>query len=304
MGASVGFHYSIPFASYAITGLTIAGIGLAVWIVFRLAIYARAGEENPTRWLMRDLPTYHPFAVGVLLVTLQMAVLNWTKVMLPIVSPFWADPLLADIDHAVFRVDPWIVTNALFGWAAPIIDKMYITWAPLKFAVLACLLVLPESRNKSRALLSYFLILSATAIGQYALSSAGPVFYQPLGLGDRFAKMPVEPWVGTARDYLWGDYLRSGGKVGTGISAMPSLHVAIALWIALVVRAFLPRAAAVVVFAYFVCILIGSVLLGWHYACDGIAACVITLASWRVASVRASSGFQTAQLSFANVAAE
>jgi PAP2 superfamily len=35
---------------------------------------------------------------------------------------------------------------------------------------------------------------------------------------------------------------------------------------------------------YFALILVGSVLLGWHYAVDGIAAIAITLISWRIAS--------------------
>ncbi len=60
---------------------------------------------------------------------------------------------------------------------------------------------------------------------------------------------------------------------------MPSIHVAIALWIAFVVRSYLPR-LKVVAFAWFALILVGSVLLGWHYAVDGVVACVISLLAW------------------------
>ena len=65
---------------------------------------------------------------------------------------------------------------------------------------------------------------------------------------------------------------------------MPSLHVAIALWVALVVRAYIPR-AAFLGFAYFALILIGSVLLGWHYSVDGIVSVIIVLVAWRTAAV-------------------
>jgi len=205
--------------------------------------------------------------------------------MLPIASPFWADPFLADLDHLIFRAEPWRIAEALFGWAAPLIDRAYVTWALVKFATLIVVLLLPESSTKSRAMIAYFLTVAGGAIGQYLLSSAGPVFYERIGFGDRFAALPIEPWVSSATTYLWGDYLRAGGHVGSGISAMPSLHVAIALWVALVIRAYAPRLAPLGFF-YFALILIGSVLLGWHYAVDGIAAVAIALVAWQIAPLR------------------
>jgi hypothetical protein len=223
------------------------------------------------------------FAVAVLLCALQSAVVTWTKVMLPIASAFWADRLLANADHAIFQIDPWIVTNRLFGWAAPLIDRAYVTWAPIKFATLMFVILMPQSNERSRALTSYFLMMATVAIGQYLCSSAGPVFYDMLQLGPRFHNLPIEPWVAQTRDYLWSDHLRAGGAIGGGISAMPSLHVAAALWIALVLRSY-RREAGVVGFCYFGLITVGSVLLGWHYAVDAIAAAFITVAAWRASA--------------------
>jgi hypothetical protein len=279
----VGFHYRIPFAAYAITGASIASIGVAVFIVVRLAGYATKGEPRPGHRLLSDLPKCSGFVVGTLLVSVQIGVLTWTKVMLPIAAPFWADPLLANIDHAIFRTDPWRIAEVLFGWAAPLIDTAYITWAPIKFATLIVVLVLPESRAKTRILIAYFLIMASAALGQYLFSSGGPIFYARLGLGDRFAALPVEPWVASTSSYLWHDYLRAGGDIGGGISAMPSLHVGIALWVALAVRAYVPR-LAFAGFSYFALILIGSILLGWHYAADGIVAISLVALAWRVAA--------------------
>jgi hypothetical protein len=284
IGANVGFHYAIPGAAYAITAGAIIGIAAAVGIVVRLFVYAREGELHPTRRLLADVPRFSGFAVGVLLVALQMGVLTWTKIMLPIAVPFWADPFLANWDHAIFHAEPWRVAAAWFGWAAPLIDKTYISWAPIKFATLIVLVALPESREKSRALLSYFILMATVAVGQYLFSSAGPVLYAQMGFGDRFAALPLEPWVAAGRSYLWQDYVRGGGKIGTGISAMPSLHVAIALWVALVLRAYKPK-LALLGFTYFGMILIGSVLLGWHYAVDGLAAVAIAVVAWRAAVI-------------------
>lgn len=282
IGAHVGFRYTIPFKAYFILGLAFAGIGVTAAVVSKLMLYASQRETSPARRLLAEIPALLPFVCGVLLAALQIAVLTWTKVMLPIASPFWADGLLANADHALFRVDPWALAWQLFGWAAPLVDRAYVTWAPLKFITLLFVFCMPESARKSRALVSYFLMMGTVAVSQFLLSSAGPVFYAQLGLGSRFQHMPIEPWVQTAKTYLWQDYLKSGGSIGGGISAMPSLHVAAALWMAFVWRSY-QRHVGILAFAYFIVIAVGSVLLGWHYAVDAIAAVLITGTVWALA---------------------
>jgi len=291
IGERVGFRYRIPFETYMMLGIAFAGIGAAAIVVSKLALYAAQREASPTKRLLSELPYVGAFVTAVLLSALQISVLTWTKVMLPIASPFWADPLLANLDHALFRTDPWRLAQMLFGWAAPFVDRAYISWAPVKFGTFLVLAFAPQSIRKSRALVAYFVMMAAVAIGQYFLSSAGPVFYDQLGLGDRFSHMPVEPWVATTRAYLWHDYLKAGGDIGGGISAMPSLHVAAALWIALVWRSY-NRLLGVAGFAYFALILIGSILLGWHYALDGAAAVVIAIAAW-FAGARVTNGLHS-----------
>lgn len=283
IGARVGFQYRIPFDTYGILGATVAVLGAALIIVVKLARYAMQDEGAPAARLLREAPYVWSFAAGALLSALQIAVLTWTKVMLPIASPFWADPLLANVDHILFGTDPWRVAAAAFGWAAPAFDRAYVMWAPLKFATFVILILMPEDARKSRALIAYFLMMAAVAIGQFLLSSGGPVFYHRLGFGPRFDAIPAEPWVRAARDYLWAGYLQRGGEIGGGISAMPSLHVAASLWIALVWRSY-SRPLGNLGFIYFATILVGSVLLGWHYGVDGIAGSAITGIAWLAAA--------------------
>lgn len=273
VGFTIGFHRSIAFSSYLISGLLVAAVSVCVISAYRLA----TKSQRPASDLVEVVAV-------VVLVGLQMAVLGWLKVMLPHAQPFWADPMLAQMDAAMFGTDPWRITHFLFGWATPVIDRAYVTWAPLKFAVLLCVALAPPSILKARAILSYFLMVASSAVGQYSLSSAGPVFYERFGFGDRFADLPLEPWVNIASVYLWQGYQQPTAHMGAGISAMPSLHVAIALWIALVTRAYLPKFQALG-WAYFALILVGSVHLGWHYAMDSIIAVGIGLAAWSVASV-------------------
>ena len=194
IGSTIGFHYSIPSFSFFIVGLTIAGSVTSLWIVLLLAKYARQGEAHPSRRLLTEAaPRFLAFLVGVVLVTLQMAVLMWLKVMLPISSPFWADPLLADVDAFIFRTDPWRLTHGLLGWAGPLFDRIYVTWAPTKFATMLFVLLQPEDRRKAQAIVAYFLMVAISAIGQYSLSSGGPVFYERLGFGPRFEGLQFLP---------------------------------------------------------------------------------------------------------------
>lgn len=67
----------------------------------------------------------------------------------------------------------------------------------------------------------------------------------------------------------------------SGISAMPSIHVAVsvfaALWLQQYRRSFLTLSG----WTYAVIIYIGSIHLGWHYATDGfVSAIAVTLMWW------------------------
>ncbi len=59
--------------------------------------------------------------------------------------------------------------------------------------------------------------------------------------------------------------------LGSGISAMPSMHVAVAL-IMVLIGWRTARWAGVAASAYLVVVVIASIHLGWHYAVDDAAA--------------------------------
>jgi hypothetical protein len=186
------------------------------------------------------------------------------------VSPFWADELFANMDHAIFRTDPWRLFQGIdltfHAWAYSFF------WAVAIMGTIVWLLAQKPSIERSTSLLSYFALWSIFGpVGQYLLSSAGPIFYQRVGLGDRFAELSTSiPQVTqTLSGYLWRFHTTGELGVGAGISAMPSLHIATVAWIFLAYRGQHSRIAPfAALFAIYIWAM--SVALGWHYAVDGI----------------------------------
>lgn len=278
ISVAVDYQYRPPVGLYlaAALGLSIFALGgLAVLGLAKLAVQKKEAREV-IGLLPWDLPPIY------FLVAAQFGVLAWAKSALPVSVGFTADPFLAAFDRAIFGVDPW----TLLQWLPPqLMDLSYITWAQSTMIGIAILPMLPRSQRRDRAILAFFIVMAACAMGQYLLPSAGPIFYERLGLGDRFADLPSRPWAQVTSDYLWANYLAQGSKIGGGISAFPSLHVAGAAWLALVIRSY-ERRAAPFAFAYLALILMGSVYLGWHYAADGIAGIAIAVAAMRGYQVR------------------
>ena len=75
--------------------------------------------------------------------------------------------------------------------------------------------------------------------------------------------------------------------VGGGISAFPSMHVAIAAWLALVLK---DRGAPRLGQAYLIGVFACSIILGWHYVLDGVAGIAIAILADRLARAWLSRG--------------
>jgi hypothetical protein len=275
-----GFRYSPPWLFYLLGASGMILLSLAGLTFFWLAQLERAKVMNKREVVLARLKSSDlPFIYWS--VAAQFCLLGWLKAAMPFSVGFQADQLLADADAWIFfGTDPW----RLVQWLPPtLIDTAYVTWAQSTLFMMAILPLFPKSQKRDRAMISFFLVVSASAILQYALPSAGPIFYERLGFGDRFADLPSRPWATVTADYLWANYEDNGSRVGAGISAFPSLHVAGAAWVAVVVSSY-SRKLAPLAWAYFMLILTGSVFLGWHYALDGIAGLVIALLVYRLVS--------------------
>jgi hypothetical protein len=284
-----GFASAPVFEAHGLLGYTLLAIVGTATFLFRLFQMARSGERNP---FARSIEMIRGNASRILIIvlavqvfTLGSAAFQGLKTGLPSAVPFWMDPYLARGEEWLFGAAPWEFSHRLFGWATPAIDFVYATWLAVQIATFYVLLLLRPSRFKTQALITLSLAWLILGIGgAYLLSSAGPIFYDRVAGGSEFAGLAAAlhdaPLALRTSDMLWRAHSLRTNEIASGISAMPSMHVALALWLALILK---DTRAAPLGWIYFGLICLGSVHLGWHYASDGIAGALGLLLIWNVA---------------------
>ncbi len=232
-----------------------------------------------------------------LMFAILMTAYNAFKQMILIRHPFQFDALFAQMDRAIFLGhDPWVITHALFAspFATMMIDHLYHGWyAPMALGVIVCAWLPADGwRLRTQYLLTYagVWILFGSIIASL-LPAAGPVYYNDLiAPNPSFAALMAD-LRNTNQMYeiraldIQSVLLAVQGsdslQPGAGISAMPSVHNALAVLFA--IAAFRIRKwIGWVMVAYACAIWIGSIHLGWHYAIDGLASTILTIGLWAV----------------------
>jgi len=124
--------------------------------------------------------------------------------------------------------------------------------------------------------------------------SAGPVFYDRIYGGDRFADLAtaiaatprLADYFGLIQDDLWLAYAKQEQMIGSGISAFPSVHVAIAMVTALYMWE-RSRILGLLGAGFVAVILFLSIYSGYHYALDGYVSIAVIWGAWAVMRKRA-----------------
>jgi hypothetical protein len=235
-------------------------------------------------------------AASVVLVAMLMAAFNAFKFMLPTLHPFSWDARLEVASR-------WIHGGRLaFEFLLPVfgsdlgtraLDVLYYgAWPVVLWAVFVWQ-VGGRSNLRHRYLLTFAAawIVLGTVLA-FLFSSAGPVYYSHLYGGAN----PYSPLVNHLMEVhhrhpllairiqqaLWDAEKAGVAAGGAGVSAMPSLHVAIAELCAIVGRRSARRSVAYSLTAFSVLTLIASIYLGAHYALDGYVSIIGVHVLWRV----------------------
>lgn len=266
----------------------------SVFLLMRLA----KRPANPVQDLLREARGWRlgerlaVTAPALLALSLFGSSFGALKSAIPSMHPYTWDATFAAWDVAVHGDDVWRIIQPLVG-APPIssaINLIYHLWILLFNIALAVACAMPAGAALRKQFLVAF-VLCWGLIGNLAatlMASVGPCFALPMlgdpryvelmaylhGVAERYP-MPAL----NVQDMLLYDALNGVDGLGRGISAMPSMHVSIAMLIALGVRRLWPRWQWAG-WLFLAVIMIGSVHLGYHYAVDGYVALVMTLAVW------------------------
>lgn len=271
----------------ATTGYLLPGFALVAGVLLLLMVgLALLRFVTSLRAVVGEILTA---LVGVILFQLAFTLL---KTSIPYIIPFYADPYFAAIDRFLhLGADPWI---AVHSWAAYLpLQKMMPAYFSLWAIPAACLPIIIAATDRDPIRTKQFVILYLIAwavVGNLlalVFSSVGPVYFDRLYGGDRFADLMLalntaefEPTAfRRMQEALWGIYVSDGQAVGSGISAFPSVHVSLAALTALYAweRSFLLFVPA---FFFAVMVMILSVFTGYHYAIDGYFSIILVTCCW------------------------
>jgi hypothetical protein len=283
-----------------------AGIGVLAGLTIKfaqLALFER--PQSPSRalllWLKdsvfrgdRVVNTIHSFIVLLIFVS-GFSIL---KGAIGLLYPFDWDPFFRDMDIALSggrMPHEWLAGLTSQPLAVWIINFNYNLWY---FIVLGTYfsvgMAAHNSVDRMRFLTSFFLLwLIAGVFIAFAFSSAGPVYYERLGLGTDYVPLMTslhaaaehhQIWALSTQDTLWEGFI--GARKGSaGISAFPSLHVASSVLVAIYATHVKSR-LAVAAWIFAAGIFLGSVVLAWHYAVDGYAGALLALLIWKLSDFR------------------
>jgi len=221
------------------------------------------------------------------------------KTSLPYVTPFHADVALAEWDNVLHGGhDPWVWTHAVAGylpmeWLTPIYLHVWVFPAICLPVIMAAIDVDKGRVMRTMILYGIAWVLIGNIIALAGLS-AGPVFYDRIYGGERFADLTaamaatpeISSYFELIQDDLWMAYTTSEQAIGSGISAFPSVHVSVAMVGALYLWE-RSRLLGVIGAAFVAVILFLSVYSGYHYALDGYFSIAVIWGVWAFMSRRA-----------------
>lgn len=213
------------------------------------------------------------------------------KTTLPLMGDgFFYDRIQADLDAMLhFGNAPWRYLHAI-GWLKAIPAIINFNYGPvwffLCFGGLFFVATSPRTDGiRARYLLMFmfvWIVIGNLLAGIFL--SAGPVYYGLVtGDQERFAELlasltqgPGARSIRAYQHYLWMLYEAHMPGIGSGISAFPSVHVALATMNALFVLE-RSRLWGILALVYVGVVQASSVYLGWHYAIDGYASIVLVV---------------------------
>lgn len=265
-----------PGGRFLLVAVTVAVVWTVQFLSYLLRLWRAKG--SPFDAIKSDyrkaIPSIIAGTLGIVLMSVFLQAISDLKTMITAVIPFWADRPLLAFDLALFG-DVQPVARALRP-AMPVLGWFYWSWHLINICGIVWVLHW-HSREGRGLVIAYMMTWAIGMVFAYLGSSAGPLF-----IGAYDPSLAPET-IQRASAALMENHISQGSMIGAGISAFPSMHVAIAIWFAFVLR---EKGLFALGLAYAFGIYVCSILLGWHYSLDGIAGALIAWLAYQMAEPR------------------
>ncbi len=298
--ASQGVSGLRPSAYAANLLLYLVTLGVMAVFVF-VGLLNRARPKSPISFLLGLIAGGNWLAVVVrglpmlAAVVVLMPAFSAMKSSIPLFNSHDWDQTWIAADQAIHGGDPWRLLQPILGF--PIVTSLlsvaYHAWLFLVYAGSVYFCFFAKDRElRARYFIGYFAIWTVVGVAMaVAFASVGPCFLAPLTGDHRFdqqiaylrsANEHYPVFVLAVQQQLLAWHQQGNHGLASGISAMPSMHVAMAMLFALSISK-VSKVAGACAWIFVVTILLASVHLAYHYAVDGYVAAAATLAIWAVA---------------------
>ncbi len=274
----------------------------ANYLLWRLAVAILIEKpKKPIQWMISDLQrtlsnrkNVFDAGLGLFCIVALICTFSNMKDAIPDVNFYSWDPLFAHWDRVLHGgYDVWTLLWPVLGspYVTTVINMAYHGWFVLIYMAVCLACIDRRDPNRSMAFLVAFALCWSVGGNLLAtiFASVGPVYYEVFGFGDTFTPQlellkqshEISPvWALEWHQKLLDGHFNDGPI--KGISAMPSMHVATSVLLALYGFAYSRLLGwALTVFA--VVTILGSVHLAWHYAIDGYVSTALAIFLWWLA---------------------
>jgi hypothetical protein len=305
LSRTFGFPLSLDIYSSTLL-VTTGAVTVAYFTIISVSMIWVDRPSRPITFLLPRLTTVHRvpqrvvMALPLLLVLpLFFSAFTSVKSAIGVINPYSWDRTFMELDLTLHggRAPGMLLQSVGYPFLTFGLSFFYNLWFVVMTAVLViAVFSIHRPRLRSQYLICFVLAWTILGtIGAIVFASMGPCFFDLAYPGE---DNPFEPlmaylkevnqiypvWALTAQDMLREYYLANRLGLGAGISAFPSMHIAVAVLNA-ILGWHLSRTAGWLLTIFAVLIMIGSVHLGWHYAVDDYASALTIPPLWKLSGI-------------------